>query len=335
VESRANHLLVGSFVLLALVAIFAFVIWLARVELDQQVREYQIYFRGSVHGLGIGGEVNYRGIKVGTISRITVDPADPSRVGVVVRIDESTPLREGDVATLKSRGLTGVATINIEGATANSPDLVAAGENVLPEIPSRQSELERLFQDAPELLNRGILLAERTSELLGPQNQRLITATLTNINELTSTLASQKDSLASVLESMGSAGNEFALGARGFRELMARLNRLSVEASVSLDRLQATLAHVDRVLDEDTAVMVADVREASDSVNEVADETRALLVRNRASLDQFIGVGLVEFSRLVTEARLLLASLSRISERLESDGARFLIGDGESEFEAK
>jgi hypothetical protein len=81
--------------------------------------------------------------------------------------------------------------------------------------------------------------------------------------------------------------------------------------------------------------MMSDVRAASDSVDEVAREFNGLMVRNRDSLNQFVGEGLLEFSRMVTEARLLLASLARIAERLESGGARFLIGDREAEFEAK
>ena len=334
-ESRANHLLVGSFVLLAMVAVFGFVIWLARIELRQEVREYQIYFTGSVHGLGIGGAVNYRGIKVRSIVRIAVDDSDPTRVGVVVRIGKETPIREGDVATLKLQSLTGVATVNIEGATAGNPELLADSGNELPLIPSRRSGLDQMFRDAPELLNRGIVLTERAADLLRPENQRLVTATLKDINTLTAALAASKGELTRTLSSIEGAGSEFEDGARGFSELMQNLNGVSAKASDTLDRLQATLGRIDRVLDEDTPVMVADVREASDSVSQAADEANALLVRNREALNQFVGGGLVEFSRMVTEARLLLASLSRISERLESDGARFLIGDREAEFEAK
>ena len=42
-----------------------------------------------------------------------------------------------------------MASINIEGAGVGSAELVAENGNRLPIIPSKRSELERLFEDAP------------------------------------------------------------------------------------------------------------------------------------------------------------------------------------------
>ena len=97
-ETRASHVLIGGFVLLVIVGLFAFVIWLARVQIDREFARYDIYFEGSVAGLGIGGDVSYRGIKVGTVISITVNPDDPSRVRVIVEIGSDTLIREGDQA---------------------------------------------------------------------------------------------------------------------------------------------------------------------------------------------------------------------------------------------
>ena len=72
-ESRANHLLVGSFVLISVAAVFAFVIWLARVQLHEDFNVYRIYFEGSVQGLGIGGDVQYRGIRIGAITDLAIN----------------------------------------------------------------------------------------------------------------------------------------------------------------------------------------------------------------------------------------------------------------------
>ncbi len=334
-ESRVNHLLVGTFVLLVLAATFGFVIWLARVDLQEDVREYQIFFHGSVQGLGVGGPVRYRGIKVGTISHIAIDPEDPSRVNVVVRVNSETPIRNGDIASLQIQSLTGIAAINIEGAVAGAGLLIAEDDRGLPVIPSRQSQLEKLFENAPQLLDRGITLAERASQLLREENQQLITATLKDINALTSVFAERRGEIATLLETLGEAGTEITASARRFRHFSGRLDGLAEQAGTTLEMLQATLTNFDQTLDEDTATMTRDVREAANSVERVADETHRLLRKNRESLDQFIGDGLVEFSRLVTEARLLIASFARVTERLETDGARFLLGVPESEYEAK
>src|SRR3546814_18033608 len=79
-ETRAHHLLIGSFMLAFLVAIVLFVLWLAKSQVDRDVAHYNIYFHGSVAGLGVGGDVRFNGIKVGTVSQISIARQHTSRV---------------------------------------------------------------------------------------------------------------------------------------------------------------------------------------------------------------------------------------------------------------
>ena len=65
-ETRAHHLLIGSFMLVFLTGIVAFVLWLAKSEVDREVARYNVFFTGSVAGLGLGGDVRFNGIKVGS-----------------------------------------------------------------------------------------------------------------------------------------------------------------------------------------------------------------------------------------------------------------------------
>ena len=67
-ETRANYVLVGSFVLALIAAEFAFVLWLARVDFEHEPKIYLTYFRGSVSGLQLGSEVQYRGVPVGRLT---------------------------------------------------------------------------------------------------------------------------------------------------------------------------------------------------------------------------------------------------------------------------
>jgi len=96
-------------VLLLTLAFFGFSIWLARVDLDQKLQSYDIHFSGSVAGLGVGGDVRYRGIKIGSVTSIAIDPDNPARVLTTVAVDGTTRLREGDVARLALQGITGIA----------------------------------------------------------------------------------------------------------------------------------------------------------------------------------------------------------------------------------
>jgi phospholipid/cholesterol/gamma-HCH transport system substrate-binding protein len=75
----------------------------------------------------------------------------------------------------------------------------------------------------------------------------------------------------------------------------------------------------------DTAL--TDVSSAADSVNAAAESLKVILVENRAGFAELGSNGLFELTQFLQEARLLVASLSRISKQLERDPARFLLGD--------
>ncbi len=334
-ETRASHLLIGGFVLVFVVGLFGFAIWLARIEIDREFAYYDIYFTGSVAGLGVGGDVRYRGIKVGTVVDIAINPDDPSRVGVTVQIGSDTPIREGDRASLQLQGITGVAFVNLKGATADRPLIVVRAGEPRPVIPSTPSQIEKLFQGAPELINRGIILTERAAELFDAENRRLLTAILGDVSLLAASLASRRHKIERIVDAFDASSGDVAAAARDIRELSAKLNRLADDAGPTMAAARAVLEGADELMRDDLDELMADLRNMTRSVGRLAVAAEGVLTDNREPLRTFSAEGLSEFTRFVTEARLLIAGLSRVTERLETDGARFLFGERESEFKAQ
>lgn len=334
-ETRASHLLIGGFVLVAVIGLVGFAIWLARIEIDREFTHYDIYFTGSVAGLGIGGDVRYRGIKVGTVADIAINPDDPSRVGVTVQIGSDTAIRDGDRASLQLQGITGVSFVNIKGATADQPLIVARAGEPRPVIPSTPSQIEKLFQGAPELINRGIILTERAAELFDAENQRLLTAILGDVSLLAASLASRRGKIERIVDAFEASSEDVGAAARDIREISAKLNRLADDAGATMAAARGVLEGADELIANDLGKMIVDFRKATRSVDRLAVAAEGMLSENREPLRTFSAEGLSEFSRFVTEARLLVAGLSRVTERLETDGARFLFGARESEFKAK
>jgi len=50
-ETRASYIMVGGFVLTFLAGLIAFAVWIAKVDLDAEYTDYDIYFHGTVSGL--------------------------------------------------------------------------------------------------------------------------------------------------------------------------------------------------------------------------------------------------------------------------------------------
>lgn len=334
-ESRANHLLVGIFVLTAAAGLFVFVIWLSGADRGQEFLRYRVEFEESVQGLGIGGTVTYRGLQIGSITDLSVDPDNPTRVGVIVEIRGDVPIREGDIAQLRFQGLTGVATINVEGSKAGDPLVQGASPDEIPLIPTRVSHLQRLLAKAPELLSTGVVLAERAAELLNDENQELFTGILRDAKTLSGALAARTDDLDQVLVSVESASANLAASAKGLRGLTTKAGVLMDEASLTMSALRSSLSTLDGFVEADARLVATDIRSAANSVDRMSNEITALVDENEGAVRAFAEEGLPEITRFAIDARILVINLARLAERLESTGTNLLFGDPGPEYKPK
>src|SRR5690606_11568534 len=86
-ETRAHHVLIGLFTLLAAAAAIFFAIWLSNASSSRAYNEYVVVFNETVTGLSTGSAVQYSGIRIGDITRLRLDPEDPRRVLANIRIE--------------------------------------------------------------------------------------------------------------------------------------------------------------------------------------------------------------------------------------------------------
>ena len=188
-ETKANYVAVGAFVLACVIGLVVTIMWLAGVQYSQEYAYYQAYFRGSVTGLGKGTVTRYNGIEVGRITDLEFDPSDPQRVIVTMQVQPSLNIREDSVASIDSQGLTGGAFVEITGGTAKSPLLVAREGQRYPVIHTKQSTFAQLQQSAPEVVAKLNVAASRLNDLLNDNNRRAITHILANLDETTQVIA--------------------------------------------------------------------------------------------------------------------------------------------------
>ena len=120
-ETKANYVAVGAFVLACVIGLVVTVLWLAGVQYSQEYTYYQASFKGSVTGLGKGTPARYNGIEVGRITNLEFDPKDPQRVIVTMQLQPKLNIRDDSVASIDSQGLTGGTFVEITGGTAASP----------------------------------------------------------------------------------------------------------------------------------------------------------------------------------------------------------------------
>ena len=120
-ETRSNHVLVGSVVLILLAVLAIFTVWIARLGGTSE-KEYDIFFRQSVDGLAKGSAVTYSGVPSGQVKEIALWRPDPQFVRVRVAVNEQTPILQGTTASI-SASFTGTSTISLDGARKGAPPI--------------------------------------------------------------------------------------------------------------------------------------------------------------------------------------------------------------------
>ncbi|MBI5129452.1 MAG: membrane integrity-associated transporter subunit PqiC [Rhodopseudomonas palustris] len=114
-ETRAPFVIVGAFVLAAILAVFGFVFWLHNTTGIGARTSYHIQFRDPVPGLLIGAAVLFNGIRVGEVTALGLASDDPRRVNATIAVATDTPVRPDTKVGLDFQGLTGVPVVALEG----------------------------------------------------------------------------------------------------------------------------------------------------------------------------------------------------------------------------
>ena len=319
-ETRANHVVIGAFVLVVVIGLFGFVLWLAKIEIDREFAYYRVTFDEAVSGLSLGGDVRFNGIPVGTVTAIDIDPKDPGQVQVILEVGRGTPIRSDTVAKLELQGITGVAFVQLSGGTIEAGPPKPGPNGELPTLSSERSAIQALFAGAPELINRTIILIEELTKLVNAENREAFGAILTNVGDISGRLARRGPELEAMLSDIQQIATQT-------NQLMGRMNDLIDSADATFAVTRGTLATADGLMEKDVRRTLADLSAASKQFEAVGKDLQTLVAANRDGLTAFSNDGLLELTRFLEEARVLIASATLLIEDLQSDPAQFLFGD--------
>ncbi|HEX8010773.1 MAG TPA: MlaD family protein [Casimicrobiaceae bacterium] len=165
-ETDRHYFFEGLFIIvLAVGAALAFVLLSGGGQRDDVL--YRIYFAESVSGLSLGDPVKFRGVDIGTVQAMNLDPADPQRVEVDVALRKDAPVKTDTRASLKLKGITGTVFIELSGGSPEARTLVAATPaGQVPEIPAEKSTLTTLVEALPKAIERFLAIENQATKVL-------------------------------------------------------------------------------------------------------------------------------------------------------------------------
>lgn len=310
-ETKAHHILIGAFVLLTLVGGLLFALWVAKVSLDAEFDEYDVVFHETVTGLTKGAAVNFNGIQVGEVRRLSLDREDAARVLARVRVGADTPVKTDTTARLTYTGLTGVAIIELVAGNQDSPPLMPPSEGEVGVITAKPSAFQQIMTDGGDVLVRLNEALGRVTKMMSDENADKVTRTLTHVESIAAQVDQDKADLSSALRRADKAFADLSDASEAFQDLAQQSSE--------------TLARTDKMLRQDLAPAADDLRQTLTSLRELSARVDQLLTRNGAQLDQFAQQGLPELAASLNEIERLATSLNRISTRLEAAPAAYLL----------
>ena len=268
-ETKANYVAVGAFVVACIIGLVVSIMWLAGVQYAQEYSYYTADFKGPVTGLGKGTVTRFNGIDVGRIADLQFNPNDPQAVIITLQMQPNLNIREDSVASIESQGLTGATYVEISGGTAKSPLLKARPGQKYPNIRTKQSGLLQLEQSAPEVVAKLNVAASRINDLLNDDNRRAIARILSNLDETTAVIARRSGDIDAILKNTN--------------EATANLNKASAGLQPTLDQVNLTAGKFGKMADDADAFingdglaqladLIADLRRLSANLTKFSDQ---------------------------------------------------------------
>lgn len=257
-ENRAHALAVGIITLL-LLAMLAFAFWWMSGT-RQSFTEYKIISKQPVTGLSQEASVKFRGVNVGKVSDIALDPNSQSSIEIIIRVDDKLHLTKDAYAELRAQGVTGLAYIDLN-------DLNDSGEQLAPGalITMRPSLIDRISERVPRLVdkveafvNQGVATIEHANAVMQSIDVHSLNQTLSNLQQASSSLG---PTLASANDAFGKAGKLMSeQNQQQFTQTLANLQQATDAATPLLNELTATV--------QDVRIMTGDLRQSSSLIGD-------------------------------------------------------------------
>jgi phospholipid/cholesterol/gamma-HCH transport system substrate-binding protein len=285
-EKDGRYFIVGLFVSAALAALFCFTVWLAGPHEKKNYVFYTVEFTDPVSGLAQGSAVEYKGVRVGEVLKLRLVPECFNLVRVDIGVSRQAPVRAHTRVSLKSQGLTGGTSIEMETDDADNEKPPTVRGEPYPVLEGHGSDLYRILADVAAVAASAKNIAEKLDGAIDGALLESLRNTVLNAERVSRGL----DDMFSPMN-VASAST-----------LVANLAQASEKAPATMDRLH----------------------NAAGAAQKAAQGVSSVVSRNRASIDRFAGSGLSDAAGAMHEAKGAAASVRGLSDKLKDNPSQLI-----------
>ncbi|MFC2952068.1 MlaD family protein [Marinicaulis aureus] len=287
-ETRAPYVVIGSVVLIAIALAFYIIIQMSQTSSEYD--QYDVIFKERVSGLSVGAAVRFNGIQKGEVETLSIDPENPSIVIARVRVDKDTPVKTDTKAELEFVGFTGLAIIQFVGGSRDAPLLKEVSDMRVPQLSADTSGLGAFLEGSGDVL-------AQANRLLSDDNINGVSSIISNVETLTAAFANNEDDITATLKNLNTITTDLA-------QVTSKLDAAATTLQTFMEEdAQGAMEDVEALLSESRA-LVTDLRA-------ITNENRASI---RVFADQGLGQvapALGEARRLMRTLDAVLREIDR------------------------
>ncbi len=292
-EPKAKYTLVGIFVTIFALAGLGIAAWLVGANTGKQYDEYVVITSSSVDGLHKDSDVRYKGVKVGRVVDVRIDPKNPEYIKIYIEVEKDLPIKTDTKAKITSNGLTGISYVNLIGGSKDAPLLKSVSHSKYPVIKTVPTTLQRLSVLAAKLMKGADKLVAKLSGLINDNTSRYINETLKHLldssehlDRLLKGLSVSRRKLDDVFDNT----SDLIRNTNSFVALLKK-NSLALEGLINnanslVSQLKESVKRTDKVIDENGKNLDRFTRNGLENVNELVNTLKLTADKLNGLIDE-------------------------------------------------
>lgn len=296
-ENKAHYVLLGVFVFVTLVVGVIFLLWYSNYSQSVQYSYYKVNIKESVSGLNLKAPVKLRGVNVGEVDKLYINPDNSEEVTIVVKIISDTPIKVDNYAILKPQGITGLTYLEIEGGTNNAEKLKTSDkESLMGIIPAKASFLSTIDKTFETIAQRiDIFFKGKGVE---------------NLQDLLEYSAKTSENLAQLSQVLEKESENIAL--------------LINQSHKTAKELEIMSKSISKAVDVDATIMMDNVTKAAESVDNLMLKLEQKVDSGSFDIDEVIEYNLKPLANSISELDALLIETKSLIIDLEENPSDIL-----------
>jgi phospholipid/cholesterol/gamma-HCH transport system substrate-binding protein len=282
-EAKVGAFVIGCFAILAFT-----VIYLMNAQFSGDNVPYRTYLRYA-GGLEPGASVLFGGINVGKVTSVRPSTSDPTKIEILLKIKEGTPLNQGSVAKIGMTSVMSPASLSITTGSNDAKRLPPGSSIPSQEVASLDEiagKMATVADSANDLIVqvRGELagisgdarnLLANLNTVTGPPTQRKVQTALNQVNALLATESPKIDRLSDQLIALSQHADQTVQNVNGtVSDVREPIRNDLVDLQNTLQQAKQLLSGMQRIVqanDDKIDDTVENLRVATDNLDQLTD----------------------------------------------------------------